>query len=347
MITFIIIILILILSQVFEFNKINNRYASYTTIICFLLLTINISYTADWHNYEKIFYDTEIETKDFFIKFISSQLRELGFNYNAVYQFHIIWIAILYTYFTRKFLRNPLILVLCFLLMTYVPLTNQIRYFLAFSLYLLSIHSFYYKKYNSFIFFAFLALINHIGILPLYLILLFIRKTIKRKYYAVLAVIIYVIIYAFMNISYVSQLGGFNIYLIEEMKSSFLGGLLKTLPSVITLTFIFILARKKKNKSENEVFLYNVSFFPIMFIPASTVLQILGDRYVFIFSIIWLIYLSIILKSRIKSNLMWKLIIILYALTMWCIFYLLPIVFFDYSHLYNEFLMTFKSQFNG
>ncbi len=345
MIVFILVVLLLFFSQLLEFDKLNKYWAILFTIVCFLIFTINISYTADWKNYRFLFDNTDIDSKDYFIKFISLKFSEYGLEYKRVYQFHIFFIAILYTSFTSKFLRNPLLVVLCFLLVCFVPLTNQIRYFLAFILYLFSIYYFYKKEYKKFIIFLCLTLLNHIAILPLYLILFFFRKEFKLKYYVFLSLIIYIVMFSITNISFSNKFDAFNFYLKDDMRSSFLGGLLKIFPSFLTLSLIYFLSKRRKFIDGDAVFLYKTSFFPIIFLPTATMIQIIGDRYVFVFSIVWFIFLMSIIRNKTKYLFLWKLAIVSYTMFLWSLFYYLPEILLGYSYLLEEFITTFNSQF--
>jgi len=337
--------LILIISNFLSFLK-SEKINYLFSIVFFLILTINIKYTADWLNYESIFNDSTRETKDFFIKYISILFSEWGLEYHNVYQFHIVCISIILTNFISKFYKNPFLILLSFLFISYIPLVNQIRYFLAFSIYLFAIYNFYLKDYKLFFVFTVLSIVNHIGIIPLYLILLFVNKDIKVWKLFILSFIVYFVMKTIMNISYVSHLGGFNIYIKDEMRSSLLGGILKILPSLFFIGMLLILNKNNKNSS-TSTFLYRLSIFPIIFLPSSTLTQIIGDRYVFIFSIVWILYIyKTIMAIKLPNQKLINIYKFLIVLTfIWFIIYLLPLYLFGESHLYNELIKTIDSQF--
>ncbi|MEJ5089241.1 hypothetical protein GEO21_04245, partial [Sphingobacterium faecium] len=268
----------------------------------------------------------------------------IGLEYKNVFQLHIILIAIFYTFFAKKFLLNPFLVVIFFLFLTYVPLVNQIRYFVAFSFFLFAIHNFYIGDKKKFYLFAILALLNHIGTFPLFVILFFLKRDLKIKYYLGAAIAIYIVMYGIMSVSYLSELGGFNIYIKEEMRTSFLGGLLKILPSII---FVLLILRLKQTNlpSYQSTFLYRVSLFPIVFIPSATLTQIIGDRYVFIFSFIWLIFIFQKVYYNKKYMLFYKILMLIFVFMIWFIMYYLPVILFGQSHLLDELVKTFDSQF--
>ncbi len=348
MIEFILALFIIVFtSQVLDLFKVNKFINIFVSIFSFLFFTYEITYTADWVNYLYVFEDQEQETKDFFIRFITLKFEQWGLEYKHVFRFHIIVIAVLFTLFANKFLKNSLLLVIiCFLIADYVPVVNQIRYFVAFGLYLFSVYYFYIRKYRLFGLFTVLAFLNHIGIIPLYLILLFIRKDVQTKIYIAFSIIVYTVVYAVLNINILQDAWGFEAYLQEEMKSTLLGGIFKMLPSILVVILLYYTHKKSTVEKDDEMqFLYRLSLFPIIFIPSITLTQVVGDRYVFNFIIIWIIFIVRNLKINNKNMLLQKVYVILIVFIVWYLVYILPFDVFGESPLLDEFIQSYESRF--
>jgi hypothetical protein len=255
---------------------------------------------------------------------------------------------VIFTLFANKFLKNSLLLVMiCFLIVNYVPVVNQIRYFVAFGLYIFSIYYFYIKKYKLFGLFLVFSFLNHFGIIPLYLILFFIRRNnIQIKTYIIISIIVYIVIYLVQNIVILQDVWGFDLYLKEEMKSTFLGGVFKMIPSIFLISLLYFINKRNAIQKDNKSqFLYRLSFFPIIFIPSITLTQIIGDRYVFNFIIIWLIFIVTNLNINNKNMLLQKLFIVLVVYLVWFLLYHLPLYVFGESLLLEEFILSYESRY--
>lgn len=274
---------------------------------CFFFMFYGIQYTDDMNGYmveyeEKV---TEIGSDIGFVAF-----ENICRNYNVdFYNFYYISIAIqllLFCWVFKRYGVNMIIAMICLLLTSYVQMANQIRYFIAFPLFLLSVYYFFIsnKKILSIIL-AIISLSFHGGIIALYtfvpIYFIFRKKQIPVKrqilLYSISGFIVFVL-FQFL-FSFIVQVNShFSEY--NEI-ASVLGNLFAISYSVICLFFIYFTTRSNLKAITEDCrlnLLHSLSFFPIVFIIASFAgLQIVIARYVNVFISVWIILILLVTKK--------------------------------------------------
>ena len=114
-------------------------------IFTILVFTVGITYTADWYMYEYM-YEQEDDTTDFVFYSLSKLFNKLRLPYDNLFIFHLISTLLIYFFLITKFTRNYFYVFLVYILLDYVHLTNQIRYYLGFPILLTGFYYLFYKK---------------------------------------------------------------------------------------------------------------------------------------------------------------------------------------------------------
>jgi hypothetical protein len=142
----------------------------------------------------------------------------------------------------------------------------------------------------------------------------------------------------------------FDSYLGREYEASVVGGLFNALPYLIYLAFIltehYRMNRRYPDllKDTKNVILMKLSFFPLVFLPASFLLQILGHRYIMPFSIFWVIfYLRLIRDLPARVRFLKMLLFSGVHLAALVSIYILPDFFFRENHYIEEIKVMLKS----
>ncbi|MEA4839384.1 MAG: EpsG family protein [Bacteroidales bacterium] len=301
--------------EIFKHYSITKIISAFLGIIIFYLLLFNVTYNHDWNQYTSI-YNGYIKSKDLLFGLLSNLFSNLGYKYVYLYRFHIFCIGLGLIYFISRFSFSYVFSVLSiYLLFQVVPLSNQIRYFLAFSFFLISVYSLICKQNKlGFIFGLILAVASHMGILLMYPFLYFYYKIDTKKYLGKIilcSIIITIIVLVFYSFALV-LFPRFSFYLGKKEISSFVGGLFNNFIWLFWYVFIIIRHRKlvnteavmignngKELKIEHDVkynFLYKLSIYGGIFYPISFFIQILCNRFITPSIIVWAIYLMYSLK---------------------------------------------------
>ena len=350
------------LSFVFQYFKEVKLYKKIIFIISlfvFYFLFIGIRDSADWEIYDKVFFNIEEYDLDVLFNYSSLFARYLGYSFQDLFALHIILYGYFFVKFIAHFTQNIIFVLGFFIVLTYVPLANQIRYFLALSLFLNGLYYYSFaKKKTSYIYFLF-SLLSHSSMLVL-LSFLFLEKKVGIENYAK-KMLMYCLLFFFtfnaiVSFGILDLLGQFHFktYIQEDLLvSNVFGGIFNELPFIFTLILFYYWLKNiiKENAFLLEdkvfVFLYKLTFYSVLFIPISFNFQIIGHRYVQAFIIIWLcLYVYTLKKIEIK-----KMIIQHFAvLNIWILFlmfylYYLPIFVFGMPNAiyYLEFIRSFNS----
>jgi hypothetical protein len=171
------------------------------------------------------------------------------------------------------------------------------------------------------------------------------------KYAIILSGVIFIVALFIFNSALGEILKHFGDYFAKDNKSSFLGGLYNGIPYILFTVFLYIetvaLIRQNPKIIEDPQFkfLYKISFFGMIFIPGSFLIQIIGHRYVMTLSVFWLLYYYIyFLKDQDP-----KLKLVRFSILSGIVFvsslfiYILPDYIFGHSHFSEEFLDMVKS----
>lgn len=336
-------ILMAFLFQISKRNNLNKLVQSFLILSLFWIFSIEIKSSADWDAYVLLF-ENKGANIDFFFKFLSSAFKNIGLQFEQLYQFHIILISLLFINFIRK-VNNSIFLVFgIYAILYFVPITNQIRYYLAFSLFLNGCYYLYVDKKNKLSLVVFtLAVLSHSAILGLLLFVVLNKFSKKIGYIKVLIITslsLLGISFFLQVIGVVSYLDKYAVYFSKESASSFLGGLFNIFPYIILLTLIYYNYQKtiKKNLFLKEdvlyTLLYKLTMYTIVFIPISFYFQVLSHRYVIPFIVVWIclyLYPFQYLKNQVKS-----------LQKIWLIFFVFFLLFF-YNYKFSEYILGEKS----
>lgn len=291
---------ILLLSLFFQFvegKKINIILIFIFSLFVFYFFTYGVTDTADWSGYMYKFEDSEIKT-DLIFRYLSLAALALGYSFVAVYQLHLIIFGFLFAFFVSRFTKNIFLVLIFYLAINYVPLVNQIRYYLALSFFLSSMYFMFCSKRRTLsIVFLVFSVLSHSSMLMLCLFPILSKFStpsnyLKRVVYASFG--LFSLVFSFIMIGISNLLNHYEEYFSQAWVSSIFGGFFNIFPYVV---FLFFLDRRQRKAIEEYpdlqedklyLLLYKLSYFTIIFIPSSLYIQVLGHRYVHAFLIVWI-----------------------------------------------------------
>jgi len=297
----------------FFLGTINNKLVNLISILLgalvFYLFLFNVTNNNDWDNYESMFYG-RAEVNDFLFNFLANTFFLIRSDYSKLYQLHIVLMGFGFIYFASRFNYSAVFSVISiYLLFQLIPLSNQIRYYVAFAFFLIAAYNFIVtKNYIIFVAIAILSYLSHSGILSMYpFIFLFYSissdKFPKRMVLFSLFAGVFLYILSRINFTFSNHV---NSYLENDI-SSLLGGIYNMLIWVFWLLFIYLNHKRlMKLNSENiesdtnYQFLYKLSLYSIIFIPIGLIMQVFSQRYVLASIIIWLSYVFYSLKYEVN-----------------------------------------------
>jgi len=214
------------------------------------------------------------------------------------------------------------------ILALYVQIANQIRYFLAFPLFLLSLYywGFEHKHIKSLII-AIFAILSHNGILPLYIFIPLYEICHELKIKKIILIFIAIGVFGLLISSILFK---FMPYLKSSYSSysmdlsSLRGSIFVSVFSVSWYALLFFINNKivSIKKIPLVYFSYIISLYPIIFLIISfSGLQIINGRYVNAFYSMWTILL--LQLTKIKEIRFSRIYVIIFAILIFVIKYLL------------------------
>lgn len=282
----------------------------------FYLLLYNVTYNSDWNMYDSIFMG-HTQSNDFLFNLISSTFSDKGYDYSSVYKLHIFMIGFGIIYFvSRDSYSNVFGIITTYLLFQIVPVSNQIRYYVAFSFFLLAVYNLIVSRNRGlFIVFAFLSVLSHSTIFLMYPFLYFYYYTYNENYIRKLIVNSFVLAGFFYFISFLGFIFSFHFgsYFEESFLSSISGGLLNNFIWLFWFFFIYKINKRLMETHSSELesdvryqFFYKLSLYSILFFPVSIMLQVLAHRYIAASLIVWLTfyYYSLNYEKSLKDRLL-------------------------------------------
>jgi len=303
----------------------------------FYALLYNVTYNSDWDMYDAIFMG-HTQSNDFLFNFISGAFSDKGYDYSSVYKLHIFLIGVGFFYFiSRNSYSSVFGVIATYLLFQFVPVSNQIRYYVAFSFFLIAVYNLIVsRKKGFFIVFAFLSVLSHSTIFLMYPFLYFYYYTNNENYIRKLIVYSFVLAGIFYFISFVSFIFSFHFgsYFEEGFLSSISGGLLNNFIWLFWFLFIFKVNKRLMETYSTQIesdvkyqFFYKLSFYCILFFPVSIVLQVLAHRYIAASLIVWLTfyYYSLNYEESLRNRLLSKSLLLLLISATFLYMYLLPV----------------------
>lgn len=300
------------------------------------------------------FYKYEVET-DIVFNNLTFVFKKIYLSYNDLYKFHIIVIVSLYFLLISRFTKNIFFVFLAYILLDNVHFLNQIRYYLGFPILMIGYYLLFYKsKYFLSILCIVLSILCHSGLSFLLILIPIYYFVPTKKYYIytlMFSAIVFLIALYLFNSTLGEILKHYGSYFAKDNLSSFVGGLFNAIPYILLLVFLyietFLLMKKNPEIVDNSEFkfLYKISFFPVIFLPASFLIQVIGHRYVMTFSVFWILYYYIFFikdqDSRVKlvKSTMLTAIVFISALFI----YIIPDYVLSKNHFLKEFLNMVES----
>ncbi|WP_313213960.1 EpsG family protein [Soonwooa sp.] len=329
-----------------------------TNIMSWLLLatvfvfTVGLRYTADYKMYSFLF-THEIGITDVGFKQLTILFKEHRLTYDDLFLTHIIVYTILYFIFIKRYTSNYFYVFLAFILIDYVHYANQIRYYLAFSLLLFAFHFMFKRRYLWMIICCILAFVSHSATIVLFTfipIYFFIKTNNYFKFIFILSIACFAIVYLGFSLGFARQIEHFGEYFDKGGISGFAGGLFNSLPYIILVGFLYIQTKKYFKNNENWIndkkfiFLYKLSFYTVIFIPAAFFVQIAGHRYVMPFLTIYVIYFLYIIRDnpiRQKSHAILGFSTVCFIVSIFI--YILPTYILKENHFVHELELMLES----
>ncbi|TRX40134.1 EpsG family protein [Flavobacterium restrictum] len=327
----------------------------FLSLFAFYILFIGITDTADWRMYDDLFNIDDIET-DILFRYFSLVVFALGYSFTDLFQVHILLYGFLLVQFISRFTQNILLVLGFYVFIAYVPLANQIRYYLALSLFLNGLYFFYFDQKRKSYYYLALSFLSHSSMIVLFGFFVLEKQVAMANFVKTCLLLSVVIFFGFnfvVTFGLLDFLGKFKEYIInDDLVSSFIGGVFNELPFILTLIVIYFWIQnvlvQLPQLLDNKVFvfLYKLTFFSIIFIPISFNIQVLGHRYVQAFFIVWLclfVYVWSFIKSR-DTNIFYFSILSVYMIFLVYYIYFLPqIVLGTQSEYLVEFIKSYNS----
>lgn len=301
--------------ELFQDNFINKIFSLLLGSFVFYVLLYHVTYNSDWEMYEAIFRG-ETASGDMMFNFISESFSSKGYDYSSVYKLHIFLIGAGFIYFaSRNTYSNVFGIITTYLVFQLIPVSNQIRYYVGFSFFLIAIYNLLVSK-NRIVFFVFsiLSLLSHSAILLMYPFLYFYYYTNKEKYIQKLILYGFVLAGFFYFIFLVGFVFSFHFgsYFDNDFLSSFSGGIFNNFIWLLWFLFIYWINKRlvetNSEPLESDImyqFLYKLSLYSLLFLPVSIVLQVLSSRYIQASFIVWVsfFYYSLNYELSLKKRL--------------------------------------------
>ena len=243
--------------------------------------------------------------------------------------------GVFFVNFISKFTKNTVFIVIMLVLLSYVPLANQIRYFLGFSIFL---NGYYYlnKRVLLGIFLLCLSVTSHTGILAL--ILVSCPAVLIKSSKALIVWSIFVTIAIILFFRPILSSVGLNqerleIYLGSAYSTSLLGTLFQVLP-VIVLSFLSLSLFRNRlatlTDSEESFILLRLGLVSLVFLPLSFLSQIFFWRYSFALLFVWpLLVMCLKQNSSLRMTLSATRYLYIMQLVLHVYYWLLPILILD------------------
>ena len=276
-------------------SNIRELFQIFTPALLGLLLFYNISYTDDIEAYYLFYLNNDVGDWGFQVFENIGHLFSLSFLEFENLAFFVILSLFSFVFF--KFGVNTYIGVLLTILLNYVQIANQLRYFIAVPILILSIYYFFVeeKKIMSCIL-AVVAFLFHSGIIawitfiPICYYLKRKEKNVLFRYFGILGVAIF-LAYSTLSGYLFSIDSKYEIYIAES--SSVLGTIFILLYPLFCINRILLVYKGKVDSlrmNNPQILGYVMSIFTVVWIIASfTGSQIINARYVNAFFVVWIL----------------------------------------------------------
>lgn len=287
------------------------QYCIAVVIFCFAFW--GVTYTADWAGYEYFFNEGEDIKEDIGSVFLFNILKDHGYDdFRVAFRIHIILMGVLFAFVFNKLGLNPIPYTILLIVLSYVPLANQIRYYVAFPAMLLSVIYFIEKRYIKCILLFIFAIVFHRTTVLLGLVFLiyylFSGKTLnnsRHKKYITLGLSFSLLFLLIMYTRLGVYLGDYAYYTSSTQKSSTFGGMFNLLPCLLSIPAVLYYDQRVK-KRHVEIIRYNYNQYRLFLLfsiatcilmPLCLRIQILNTRMIVRFFTIWIAYLVYIQRT--------------------------------------------------
>lgn len=256
-------------------------------IIIFSFAFWGITYTSDWEGYVYGF-ENQNFSRDVAFEWMSEICQKKGWNFVILYRFHILLMAVLYSILYKILKLNPITFVLLTLLVGYVGLGNQIRYYVAFPITLIACFIIHKKQQTSSIISSVLlqggSMCFHSTTIILYVLFLFARFILIRFspqiMLALTIVANLIIFYVIYKTNWLVD-EQYDAYKSLELTSSLAGGIFNSTPALLALYYIWRIKINNKEaffQCQECSFIYTLAISVLPLILISFYMQILGSR---------------------------------------------------------------------
>lgn len=311
----------------------------------FYILLFNVTDNSDWENYEAIF-NGYTQSKDVLFNLISAYFAANGYEYQIVYKVHIFLMCTSFIFIITRFSTHHVFTVISvYLLLQLIPLSNQIRYFVAFSFFLISAYELIFSKsIILFLIFSLLSILSHTGVLLMFpFIYIYYRINIENylRKLILFSMIFSILVFVVYKIA-LWLFSQYTPYFETDLLSSVRGGIFNNLVLVLWILYVFFRNKSLLRLKQSEItedtkyqFLYKLSLYPIIFIPTGTILQIISHRYVAASIIIWVIYILYSMKynDKVKDRFVQLSLFLSLVIVSFIYIYLLPEFLFGTSNI--------------
>ncbi|MEC5166457.1 hypothetical protein RCH18_002197 [Flavobacterium sp. PL11] len=347
--------LISVFLQFIDDNKINKNLILIFTLFLFYYLTFGVTDTADWEAYLWRFDDPDSKS-DLLFRYLTVLAVLLGYSFEIIYQLHLVIFGFFFAFFISRFTKNIFLVLIFYLVINYVPLVNQIRYYLALSFFLSSMYLLFCAKRKVLsVLLLILSILSHSSMVVLILFPFLShystnKNFLKRIFYASFS--LFVLVFCFITLGISNFLPHYDLYFGKELTSSIIGGIFNNLPFIIFIIFLYIKQKSDVLKypelleDQKFILLSRLSLFTIIFIPAAFYLQVLGHRYVQGFLVVWICLFLYPLRLEKSFYPYFSSLIGLLSLLIFLLFYiyiLTPLLFGEADSYRFEFVRSFNS----
>lgn len=279
----------------------------FLSVLIFCVAFWGVTYTSDWAGYE-IFFDKGMDIKeDVGSTFLFNFLKDNGYDdFRVAFRLHIVLMGLLFPFVYKKLGLNPIPYTILLIVLSYVPLANQIRYYVAFPAMLLSVIYYTEKQYIKCIALLVFAVAFHQTTIVLGLVLLFYyqytgktQNNTRHKRYVTCGLVGSLLFLIIMYTQLGAYLGDYAYYTSADQKSSTIGGVFNLLPCMLGVPVVLYYDQKVKKK-HGEIIKYNyqryrlfllLSIATCILMPLCLRMQILNTRMIIRFFTIWVAYL--------------------------------------------------------
>lgn len=267
-------------------------------IALFLLILAfwGLTYTADWEGYQ-LNYDGKVDYRDSLITYLSALSLSQGLDFRSFYRIQCILLSLIYVLAIRRLNANSLVMVVVLVLLDYVPVANQIRYYLAFPLSIIALYELILKKrIVLYLLLSTLAILSHSSIILLHLSFgsMFVIHKYFPRYKYLLLIISNICVFYIIQSNLIEIDEKYHNYFFQV--ASLKGGIYNSLTFILALCLIIrrkaLLDRYKQN-TELLNFLFILTTSVYLFFLSGMTYQIISNRLLgamLPYTIIYLLY---------------------------------------------------------